>query len=131
MRQVYSPCQSCCKDLEGWGRQSNGHPHQCSNTLIHRGEDVWQSNSFLMKSFLLNEGNREGGWEGKRNRAEKMRKRKRKNSLPMDQTSDGSVALGLGTFLLGTSSPHSASTGKKQIFIFDASINSTEPSPVR
>lgn len=78
-------------------------------------------------------GNRKGGWEGKRNRAEKMRRKKkeRKNSLPMDQTSDGSVALGLGTFLLGTSSPHSASTGKKQIFIFDASINSTEPSPVR
>lgn len=76
-------------------------------------------------------GNRKGGWEGKRNRAEKIRKKERKNSLQTDQTSDGSVALGLSTFLLGTSSPHSASTGKDQIFIFDASINSTEPSPVR
>lgn len=76
-------------------------------------------------------GNRKGGWEGKRNRAEKMRKKERKNSLRTDQTSDGSVALRLSTFLLGTSSPHSASTGKDQIFIFDASINSTEPSPIR
>lgn len=50
-------------------------------------------------------GNRKGGWEGKRNRAEKIRKKERKNSLRTDQTSDGSVALGLSTFLLGTSSP--------------------------
>lgn len=62
------------------------------------------------------------------------RKREKKNSLQIDQTSfDSLVTLGLSSFLLGTSSLQTLLPNRPNlhIYIFDDSINSREPLPVR
>ena len=55
-----------------------------------------------------------------------MRGKESKNSLQIDQTSDGSVALRLSIFLLGTSSLQTLLPKEKTKFIF-----LVPPSPVR